>query len=334
MLALVGLGYWGPNLLRNFIKLDVIRYAFDLRKDIIAQYVDNKAYSFITFGTDWSVCLDDPMVKCVAIATNPESHYHIAREALLHGKHVFIEKPMTTTVADAEELVRIAKDSDLRLMVGHTFLYSLEIRKIKELLDLGVLGDLLYMQSSRLNLGLFQTVGVISDLAPHDISIFNYLNSNAKVKSVISNSYGFINKRIDEVASVTLEYDNGVVCSMNLNWLYPVKERKLVVVGTKRMLIYDMLAKEKIKVFDRGVKPHSPKSYGEYLLSYRHGDSWSPNVQVLEPLYLECAHFIECVENNVRPLTDGENGLEVVKILDMILKNTRQNGGVLENCYD
>jgi len=326
MLALVGLGYWGPNLLRNFNKLGVVEAAFDLNESRLEEYYNSPTYKDIYFGNDWEVCLGRSDIKGVAIATPPDTHFEIAKKALLSGKHVFCEKPLTLKVEHAEELVNIAKDKNLILMVGHTFLYSSEIRKIKEFIELGLLGDILYIISNRLNLGKFQKSGVIEDLMPHDISICNFLVGSS-VRKVRAAGYSFIHGEavFDEVAFVDLVYDNGVVANLNVSWLYPVKERKLAVVGSKRMLIYDMMASEKIKVFDKGVDK-KPNNYGEYLLSYRHGDTWSPDLPVIEPLFVECSHFIECIKHGIRPFTDGINGLEVVKVLNMILDEVKKNG--------
>lgn len=319
-IALVGLGYWGPNLLRNFNKHKVVMAVFDLDENNLKKYATDSTYHSILFDVDWERCLGRNDLDAVVIATPPNTHYEIAMCALEANKHVFIEKPMTTDVEEAENIIALAKEKNLIVMVGHTFLYTPEVRKIKEIVDAGILGDIQYIHASRLNLGKFQKSNVVLDLAPHDISIFNYLITG-KMEKVFAKGYSFIHKEIVEVAFVTFEYSCGAVCHLHLSWLDPKKCRTTTIVGTKKMLIYDMLADEKIKVYDKGVDldSNANKGYGEYLLSYRHGDVWSPSTGVWEPLGLECGHFIECVEMGRIPLTDGRNGLEVVRGLSAAL---------------
>jgi len=321
-IALIGLGYWGPNLLRNFNSLGVLKSVFDLDSDKIEKF--EESYNNVYFGTDWEPHVKDKRfgIDAVAIATPPETHCDIAIRALNMGKHVFIEKPMTATVEEAEKIIKVAKKKNKIVMVGHTFLYTPEVRKIKELIDAGELGDIQYIHALRLNLGKFQKSNVVMDLAPHDLSIFNYL-LNSRVRKTHTKGYSFIDKKVVEVAFLTLEYDNGSVCHLHLSWLDPLKTRTTTIVGTKKMLIYDMLAEEKIKVYDKGVDVDNISSYGDYLLTYRHGDIWSPHTKVWEPLGLECKHFIECIETNKTPLTDGENGLEVVKALSGAMKSLK-----------
>lgn len=324
--ALVGLGYWGPNLLRVLNKLGVLVAAFDLDEERVKKYVTDPTYQHIFFDTNWERCLGRRDVDAVIIATPPKTHYEIAMKVLEANKHVFIEKPMTTNVEEAEDILSCAKEKNLIVMVGHTFLYTSEVRKIKEIVGFGELGNIQYIHASRLNLGKFQKSNVVADLAPHDISIFNYL-IGGNVKKVFAQGYGFINKEVIEVAFVTFEYNCGAVCHLHLSWLDPKKCRTTTIVGTKKMLVYDMLADEKIKVYDKGVDfdNNANKGYGEYLLSYRHGDIWSPSTEVWEPLGLECEHFIECIEKGKTPLTDGKNGLAVVKILNASLKSLKTN---------
>ena len=318
-LALVGLGYWGPNLLRNFNNHRVVAAAFDLDMELLRKYATDPAYSGIFFDTDWEKCLGRIDIDAVVIATPPQTHFGLAMKALDANKHVFIEKPMVTRVEDAEEILKLAKDRDRIVMVGHTFLYTPEVRKIKEIIDTGELGDIQYIHASRLNLGKFQKENVVSDLSPHDISIFNYLLDDTPQR-VHAQGYGFVRDDVVEVAFTTFEYTD-TVCNLHLSWLDPMKKRTTTICGTKKMLVYDMLAEEKIKVYNKGVDydKNANTGYGQYLLSYRHGDIWSPATEIWEPLSLECKHFIECVENNEIPLTDGESGLDVVKAMSAAL---------------
>jgi len=328
-LALVGLGYWGPNLLRNFNKYKVLAAAFDLNEDNLKKYALDSAYRCIFFDIDWEKCLGRDDVDGVVIATPPNTHYELAMTTLEANKDVFIEKPMTLCVKEAEDIIALAAKNNRVVMVGHTFLYTPEVRKIKEIIDDGVLGDIQYIHASRLNLGKFQKANVVADLAPHDISIFNYL-IKGELKRVFAKGYSFINPKIVEVAFVVFEYSCGAVCHLHLSWLDPKKSRTTTIVGTKKMLVYDMLAEEKIKIYDKGVDldSNANEGYGEYLLSYRHGDIWSPSTEIWEPLYLECGHFIDCVENRKQPLTDGQNGLEVVKGLVAALDSLEKGEAV------
>ncbi len=318
--ALVGLGYWGPNLLRVLNKLGVLSAAFDLDYGKVKPFQSDPVYRGIYFDTDWRNCLGRKDVDSVFIATPPSSHYDIAKAALYAHKNVFIEKPMTLDVGEAKKIFELAENFKKVLMIGHIFLYVPEVIKIKEVIDSGELGDIVYIHASRLNLGKFQKSNVISDLAPHDISIFNYLLDD-EVKRVHTNGYGFINKDIVEVAKITFEYKKGAVADLHLSWLDPRKKRVTTIVGTKKMLVYNMLAEEKIKVYDKGVDALDTSEYGAYLLAYRHGNVYSPFIESWEPLQKECEHFIECVNMKKPPLTDGKNGVEVVKILKAALES-------------
>lgn len=320
--VLVGLGYWGPNLLRVLNKLGALAAVFDIDEERLKLFSSLPAYNGVHFGTDWERCLGRNDVDGVVIATPPSTHYEIANTALFTNKNVFIEKPMTENVEEAKRLIKLADEMDKVLMVGHIFLYVPEVLKIKEIIDSGEIGDVVYIHASRLNLGKFQKTNVISDLSPHDISIFNYLLDD-NITRVYANGYGFINKDIVDVAKLTFEYSKGVVCDLHLSWLDPRKKRTTTVVGTKKMIVYDMLAEEKIKIYDKGVDVFDTSEHGSYMLAYRHGDIHSPNVEVWEPLQKECEHFLECIESKKLPVSDGENGLAVVKALNASLESLK-----------
>ena len=320
-IALVGLGYWGPNLLRVLNKMGVLTAAFDIDKDKLNKFKNDPVYTGIYFDTDWQKCLDRGDIKGVVIATPPDTHYNLATRCLLAGKHVFIEKPMTVDVSEAEKLIELSKDVRRNIMVGHIFLYVPEVNKVKEIIDSGELGDIVYMHASRLNLGQFQKANVVSDLAPHDISLFNYL-MGCDVERVHANGYGFINKNVVEVAKLVFEYTNGAVCDLHLSWLDPRKKRVTSIIGTKKMLIYNMFAEEKIKVYDRGVDLFDTSEHDAYMLAYRHGDIYSPHCgELWEPLQRECEHFVESIKARRQPLTNGKNGLSVVKPLCAALES-------------
>jgi predicted dehydrogenase len=317
--ALVGLGYWGPNLLRVLNKIGVLASAYDIDEEKVSKFSADPSYRHITFGNNWKAALSED-IDAVVIATPPSAHYEVAMDAMNAGKHVFIEKPMTLDVTEAKDLVKHAATFKLKLMVGHIFLFVPEVLKVKEIIESGDIGEILYIHASRLNLGKFQKSNVISDLAPHDISIFNFLVDD-KVSKVYSNGYGFVNKNVVEVAKVTLEYSKGTVCDLHLSWLDPRKKRTTTVVGTKKMIVYDMMSDEKIKVYDKGVDGVDTSTHDAYLLSYRHGDIYSPQTGVWEPLETECRHFIECIEGDRQIRTDGQNGLDVVEVLSASLKS-------------
>jgi len=324
-IVIIGLGYWGPNLLRNFNSLGVVTAAFDLDRSRLEKF--EESYNNIYFDTDWESYIKNKKnsVDAIVIATPPDTHYDIALECLKHDKHVFIEKPMTLNVGEAENLIVLAERKKKILMVGHTFLYTPEVRKIKEIIEAGELGNVQYIHASRLNLGKFQKANVVADLSPHDISIFNYLLDD-RIKSVFSQGYSFVDKEVIEVAFVTFEYEKGAVCNLHLSWLDPLKERTTTIVGDKKMLVYDMMAEEKIKIYDKGVDILNDTSdYGRYMLSYRHGDIWSPHTDVWEPLALECKHFVDCIEGKDDLLTNGYNGREVVRGLVAALESLKTN---------
>jgi predicted dehydrogenase len=313
----VGYGYWGPNLLRNYMecKSATVKYLCDLSVEQL-----NKAksrYPTIRVTNDFEDLLDDPAVNAITIATPITSHYALAKAALLAGKHVFIEKPLTAKSEDAEKLIKIAEERDLILMVGHTFEYSAPVVKIKELIDSGELGDIYYISSSRINLGLHQSdSSVVWDLAPHDFSMMFYWLGEEPVY-VKAHGRSCIKPGLYDIAFINLGFKSGVVAEVQVSWLAPIKLRRTIVVGSKKMLLYDDTESvEKIKLFDHGVSIAEPNSFGEFQLSYRTGDIVSPQVSIKEPLNIEAEHFLDCINRGLRPKTDGLNGLRVVRALE------------------
>ena len=316
-IALVGYGYWGPNLLRNYIELQGawVEWVCDTRPEALAKV--KARYPGIPCTTDYQEVLADPEVDAVVIATPISTHFELAKAALLAGKHVFVEKPMTGSTADAIELVDLAAQRKLTLMVGHTFVFSPPVRKVKEIIDSGELGDIYFVTSTRVNLGLHQKdASVVWDLAPHDLAILHYwLGETPSGVSVVGRAC--VNPQVPDVAFVNLRFPSGVVAELQVAWLSPVKLRRTVVVGSKKMLLYDDTESvEKVKVFDHGVDFRDPETFGEYQLSYRTGDILSPKVAGSEPLFVEASHFLECLEKQSRPITDGEAGLAVVASLE------------------
>jgi predicted dehydrogenase len=315
--ALVGYGYWGPNLLRNYMELPEAQVAWvcDRRPEAL-----NKAktrYPAIAATTDLEVVLNDESVDAVLVATPISSHHPIAKAALEAGKHVFVEKPMTADTVQACELVQLAEQRGLTLMVGHTFVYSPPVRKVKALIDAGELGDIYFITTQRVNLGLHQKdVSVIWDLAPHDLSILYYWLGEAPT-SVNVTGRGCIVPSIPDVAFVNLRFPSGVVAEAQVSWLSPVKLRRTIVVGSQKMLVYDDTQNvEKVKVFDHGVDFEEPTDFGEFQLSYRTGDIVAPKISGAEPLWLEAEHFVHCVRSGETPVSDGLAGLRVVASLE------------------
>lgn len=329
-IALIGFGYWGPNLCRNFSKYADLEYIID--SDESKKQLINEKYPSVKYRKSLESVLNEAGsigLNAVVIATPPHTHFDLAIEALKNGLHVFVEKPMTVSEKDASVLTNLATLSGLKLMVDHTFLYTSEISKIKKLLP--DIGSIVYIHSTRVNLGKFQRSNIIWDLAPHDFSIFNYLINSFPIK-VRAFGKDIIQKGVVDTAYVNVEYSNGALATINMSWLYPFKGRETVIVGTKKMIVYDMLAEEKIKVYDKGVNmdKNASEGYGEYLLSYRHGDIYSPFVEVWEPLDRACKHFIDCVVNDTKPLTDGYNGTAVVELLEAAQRSLMCDGDVIE----
>ncbi len=327
--AIVGYGYWGPNLLRNYLEVPgvSVTWVCDRRPEALEKV--RRRYPAQAVSGSYDEVLADPAVDAVVIATPISTHFDLAAAALRAGKHVFVEKPMTSSTADAEELVRLAGETGLTLMVGHTFVFSPPVRKLGELIHDGSLGDIHFITSSRVNLGLHQKdVSVVWDLATHDLSILYYwLGESAS--SVYVTGRGCIVPEIPDVAFVNLRFPSGVVANVDIAWLSPVKLRRTVVVGSRRMALYDDTESvEKVKIFDHGVDYKEPESFGEFHLSYRTGDIVAPRLDTVEPLFAEASHFIECVTTGRRPITDGLAGLQVVASLEAAERSLRDHGGV------
>jgi predicted dehydrogenase len=325
--ALIGYGYWGPNLLRNYIELQGawVQWVCDTRPEALEKVAAR--YPSVPLTSDYQEVLRDARVDAVVLATPISTHFALAKQALLAGKHVFVEKPMTGSTAEAKELIELAAAEDLTLMVGHTFVFSPPVRLVKDIIDSGDLGDIYFVTSTRVNLGLHQKdASVIWDLAPHDLSILHYwLGETPSTAS--ANGRGCINPQIPDVAFINLTFPSGVVAELQVAWLSPVKLRRTIVVGSKKMLLYDDTESvEKVKVFDHGVDFRNPETFGEYQLSYRTGDIMSPKIEGTEPLLLETSHFIECLEGGTQPLTGGVAGLAVVASLEAAELSLRRGG--------
>ncbi len=328
--AVVGYGYWGPNLVRNFSWLEGVdvKYVCDLdrsRLDKVSSLFPNVSIT----TTEYQQILDDPEVDAIAIATPVNSHFQLSEAALQAGKHLLIEKPMTDTVESANRLVELAKEKDRVLMVDHTFLYTGAVRKIKELVDAGKIGEIYYFDSVRVNLGLFQNdVNVIWDLAPHDLSIMTYVIDKKPV-SVSAVGVSHVKDGLENIAYLTVFYEDTTFAHFHMNWLSPIKVRQIMIGGSKKMVVYnDMENTEKIKVYDSGVetKPGSKDELYQTLVQYRTGDMYAPKLDQTEALRTECRHFIDCIVKGIRPISDGEFGVQIVKMLAAAQASIEQQG--------
>jgi predicted dehydrogenase len=331
-IAVIGCGYWGPNLVRNFCSLQgsKVKYVCDVQKDRLAHL--KNLYPAIETTTDFNSVIDDPEIDAVAIATPVGLHYKLAKKCLQAGKHTFIEKPMASTVAECKELNDIADNMNLSIVVGHTFIYSPPVRKIKEIVSRGALGELQYISTRRLNLGLFQTdINVTWDLAPHDISIILYILEKVPV-SVNCQGKAHVNREIEDVTNLTLNFKNGGFATIQSSWLDPNKVREMTFVGSKRMLVYnDLEPNEKIKIYDKRVEmPPYYDTFAEFHYSYHYGDIYSPYIKQYEPLKEECQHFLDCIRTGQKPLSGGVEGLQVVQILEAASKSLKNDGAPVE----
>lgn len=329
--AVIGLGYWGPNLLRNLYEIHETDklVACDLDESKL-QKIKTK-YPTVEIERNYENLLNREDIDAAIIATPVSLHFPLANAFLEAGKHVFVEKPMTQNRAEAEKLIETAEKNKRVLMVGHTFEYSPPVLKIKELIDNDELGEIYYIAMSRVNLGLHQKdVSVIWDLAPHDFSmLFFWLDQTPKRISAMGKDC--VQKNIPDVAFINIEFPDGCIANLQISWLAPSKLRRTAVVGNKKMLVYDDTENiEKVKIYDKGVNYKDPETFGEYQLSYRSGDIVSPYIENFEPLRREMTHFLDCCKNGKKPISDGYSGLRVIKALEAAEKSMRNNSQVVE----
>ena len=330
--AVIGCGYWGPNLIRNFVQSNNVQELICCDMDPKRLERMKNLYPSVKVLSDYKELLQMPDLDAVAIATPVKTHHPIAKDLLLHGKHVFIEKPMTHSYEAGLELVKLAEESQKVLMVGHTFEYTAAVNKVKEIVGSGELGRVLYISSIRVNLGLFQPdINVVWDLAPHDISTIIYVLGEVPV-SVNSQGKAHFKPGIEDVATTTLNFKDGVIAFIHSSWLDPNKIRRTTIVGTRRMLVYDDIEpQEEIKIYDKGVDvPPYYDTYAEFQFSYRYGDIHSPRIDDYEPLKKECDHFLTCIQKGMCPLSDGYSGLRVVSILEASSKSLKLSGKAVQ----
>ena len=321
-----GYGYWGPNIVRNLRSLDGCQVAGICDPSPAARKRIQSAHPGVPAYSDPKELIGSPEVDAIAVITPVWTHYELAKAALENGKHVFVEKPFTSNVAQAEELINLAEQKNLKIMVDHTFLFTGAVRKIRKLLDEGVLGKLYYYDSTRVNLGLFQhDCNVIWDLAPHDLSIMNYLLT-ADAEAISATGQTHLNGH-EDIAFITAYFPEKMIAHINVNWLSPVKVRTTLIGGEKKMLVWnDLEADEKLKVYDKGVDVKSQEGVYNLLVSYRSGDMWAPQIEQLEALRIELGYFVECVKKSEAPFNDGRAGLKVVRMLEATSKSLAKRG--------
>src|SRR5579864_912505 len=327
--GVIGYGYWGPNVVRNLDRLDETTVVAVCDKSIAARRKAAKAYPGVLVTDDAAALMSSPEADAIAVVTPVWTHYELTKAALENGKHVFVEKPFTSDSAQAEQLINLAEQKNLKIMVDYTFLFTGDVRKIKQLLQEGSLGKLYYYDSTRVNLGLFQhDVNVIWDLAPHDLSIMDHLIEQSP-EALVATGQTHLNG-FEDIAFITLYFPDKIIAHINVNWLSPVKVRTTLVGGEKKMLVWnDLEADEKIKVYDKGVDIATPEGVYELLVNYRSGDMWAPQLEQVEALRQELSYFMDCISNDRTPFNDGAAGLRVVKMLEAANKSVRQRGGLV-----
>ncbi len=325
--GVVGCGYWGPNLVRNLVETNRCESVWACDADAGALQKIKRRMPSVRLTSSFEELLNE--CDGVMVATPVASHHALVKRALEAGKGVFVEKPLSASTLEGEELIATAERHQQVLMVGHTFVYSPPVRKVKEYLEDGRLGDVYFLTSSRVNLGIHRSdVDVIWDLAPHDISMFLYWLNETPVR-VSATGRACVGK-LPDIATVSMEFPSGAIANLEVSWLAPSKLRRTVLVGSKSMVLYDDMAIEKVKFFDRGVALTSPATFGEFQLTYRSGDIVSPNLASTEPLLTQTNHFLDCLETGTRPATDGKMGLEIVRIIEAAGKSMRSRGEQIE----
>ena len=328
--AVVGCGYWGPNLMRNFAEnpRSKLSWMVDLDADRLQRCAER--YPQTRSTSELAEVLADPAVSAVAIATPVSTHFRLACQSLLSGKSVLLEKPMAQTTAECRELTSLAEKNGLTLMVDHTFIYTGAVRKIRQLISAGELGDVYYFDSVRVNLGLFQhDVNVIWDLAPHDLSIMDYVLDKKPTQVSAHGACHFTGSNLENIAYLTLKFPDDTLAHFHVNWLAPAKIRRIIIGGSKKMLVYDDLSPdEKIKIYDKGlVMKNGPDADSrKFLAEYRIGDLYVPNIDTMEALKREVIHFLDCLEQRIRPETDGPAGTRIVNILAAAQESLARDG--------
>ena len=325
-IGIIGYGYWGPNIVRNFSGLEGARVTSICDGNQNSLNRARKSYPNTTITQVAGDILNSTEIDAVAVITPVSTHFELAKKALENGKHVFVEKPFTATAAQAEELIGLAEQKKLTIMVDHTFLFTGAVKKIKQHIEKKTLGELYYYDSVRVNLGLFQhDVNVIWDLAAHDFAIMDHLVEERPV-AVSACGKAHVSD-MEDTAFVTLQFNNNMIAHFNLNWLSPIKVRTTRIGGEKKMLVWnDLEADEKIKIYDKGVEVKSKEATYKMLVNYRSGDMYAPRVEQIEALRMETEYFVQCVNNSETPINDGHAGLRVVRMLEACSQSLKMNG--------
>jgi predicted dehydrogenase len=331
-IGIIGYGYWGPNLVRNFMEVGSARVVgvCDLRPERLAHV--KARYPTIETTNDYRGLIRNSAIDAIAVATPVSSHFDLAMAALRAGKHVLLEKPLTATAEQAKRLLDEAERNGRILMVDHTFVYTSAVRKIKEVVETGNLGEIYYYDSVRVNLGLFQhDVNVLWDLAVHDLSIMDHVIPTRPC-AVSATGMSHVPGEPENVAFLTLFFENRLIAHMHVNWLAPVKVRRTLIGGSQKMIVYDDLEpSEKVKIYDKGITfNNNPENVYQMLIDYRMGDMWAPQLDLTEALRTEALHFIRCIEKSVPPITSGQEGLRVVQILEAATRSMAQRGHPVE----
>jgi predicted dehydrogenase len=327
--GVIGYGYWGPNVVRNLDQLDGSEVVAVCDKSPTSRKRIQKAYPRVRVASECEELTTSSDIDAIAVVTPVWTHYDLAKAALQNGKHVFVEKPFTSNTAQAEELMNLAEQKNLKIMVDHTFLFTGAVKKIGQLLNEGALGKLYYYDSTRVNLGLFQhDVNVIWDLAPHDLSIIDHLIKETP-EAVVATGETHLNDH-EDIAFITIYFPNKIIAHINVNWLSPVKVRTTLIGGEKKMLVWnDLEADEKLKIYDKGVDITSQQGLYNLLVNYRSGDMWSPQLEQTEALKQELSYFVDCISHDKKPINDGAAGLRVVKMLEAATESLKKRGALV-----
>src|ERR1017187_3873574 len=324
--GVIGYGYWGPVVARNYHSADGCELVAVCDKSVASMQRAQKAFPGAQVTCDANAIITSPDIDVVAVITPVWTHFEFAKAALENGKHVFVEKPFTASVDQAEQLIELAARKKLQIMVDHTFLFTGAVRKIRNLIDDGALGKLYYYDSTRVNLGLFQhDVNVIWDLAPHDLSIMDHL-MDAEPETVVATGQSHLNS-LEDIAYITVYFKDSMLAHINVNWMSPVKVRTTLIGGEKKMVVWnDLDVDEKVKVYDKGVDITNGQGLYDLLVSYRSGDMWAPRVEQTEALKREVEYFVECITKNQVPFNDGPAGLRVVRLLEAATRSLKERG--------
>lgn len=331
-MGVIGFGYWGPNIVRNFNESENIRVVSVCDNNPIAIQRIRKYYPQLNSCTNYRQITESRDIDIVGIVTPVSSHFELAKSALNNGKHIFVEKPFTLKSIQAEELIGLADKKKLKIMVDHTFIFTGAVRKIKELINNNVLGRLYYYDSTRINLGLFQhDINVIWDLAPHDLAIMNYVikEDPAAISAIGAGHFGY---GLENIAYLVVHFKSNMIAHFNINWLSPVKVRTTLIGGEKKMLVWnDLETDEKIKIYDKGVRIRSKEGVYKLLVEYRSGDMMSPRIDITEALKLETEYFADCIlHNKTQTINTGNSGLKVVRMLEAATRSLKNKGALVK----